>query len=123
MTRRPPSEIPTDHRRAPVRFLGVTEHGLEFDLEVREVQRRASSNDMVKAHIRSMTRGTPLRQDDLYSRETEIALFVRGMHRVDVRINPSGAYSIGHRFHRSLRDAVAEYLDRFAPAPTSGPTP
>jgi len=123
MTRRPPSDIPSDHRHVPTRFLGVTEHGLEFELEVREVQRRANSNELVRAHIRSMTRGAPIRHDDLYHRETEIALFVRGRQRIDIRINPNNSYSIGHRTHRTLRDTVSEYLERFSPAPSSGLTP
>lgn len=123
MTRRPPSDIPDSHRRAPTRFLGVTEHGLEFDLEVRDVRRRANTSQLVRSHIAAVTRGRPLTNDDLYQSETEITLFIRGRNRVDIRLNPNGTYSIGHRTHRSLKETVKEHLDRFAPAPAPGPAP
>jgi len=123
MTRRPPSEIPDDHRRAPRLFHGVTDGGLEFELQVGTVRRRAGSSQLVQAHVRAVSRGRPLTQDDLYQEETEIVLFVRGRQRVDIRLNPNNSYSVGHRTSRSLKGIVSEVLDRFEPKPPSGMAP
>jgi len=123
MTRRPPAEIPEDHRRAPHLFQGITDGGQEFDLQVGTVRRRAGSSQLVQAHVRAMSRGRPITNDDLYQDETEIVLFIRNRQRVDIRLNPGNTYSVGHRTARSLRAIVTEVLDRFEPKPPSGMAP
>jgi len=123
MTRKPPSDIPEDHRRAPRLFHGVTDGGVEFDLQVGTVRRRAGSSQLVKAHVQAMSRGRPMTHDDLYQEETEIILFIRNRQRIDIRLNPSNTYSVGHRTSRSLRGIVTEVLDRFEPKPPSGMAP
>lgn len=120
MGRRTPDAIPTDHRRAERRFLGVTEDGLEFDLEVGSTRRRVGSGDLVKAQMNAMARGRPLSGADLYREEPEVVLFIKGRRRVDIRVNPNGSYSVGHRHSRSLREIVEGSLSEFAPHPSPG---
>lgn len=115
MARRTMAEIPQDHRRCPPRFSGVSDDGVAFDLEIGNRRRRVGSGDLAKAHVMALSRGRPLSESDLYREETEIALFVEGRRRVDIRVNRNGTYSVGNRHSRSLREIVEFAVAAHAP--------
>lgn len=119
MNRRHIEELPTDHRRVPngFVFLGIDDNGVEFDLRIQNVRKRLSSSGLVKAQMKSMSRGRPLQPSDLYEDETTISLVAMRKFRKDIRINPNGTYSIGHRSARSLREMVSIGLEEFSPRP------
>jgi hypothetical protein len=125
--RQPIERLPADHREVRGRFLGVTGDGVDFDLEVASGRRRASSGDLVKAHVRSMSRGMPITSRDLYTEVEEVVLRV-GRQRLDVTVNTDRSYRIGRGMpRRSLREAVAEAIatvaPRARPAASDAPAP
>lgn len=109
------SEIPDDHRRVRGVFNGVTEDGSAFSLEVRNTRRRMNSGEMMRQHIRSMTRGRPMSAPDLYKDVVEITLFVDRRRRVDIEVLPSGAYRSGRHAERSLKTLVETVLEEMSP--------
>jgi hypothetical protein len=115
--RRPIEELPASHLRLPQGFVfnGIDENGIEFELRFQNLRRRVSSSGMVKAQIRSMTRGRPLTQSDLYEEEATLTLFVSRKARLDIRINPNMSYSIGRHTERTLPEIVSAGLRQFTP--------
>jgi len=122
--RRHIDQLPADHRRVSngYVFLGIDDNGVEFELRVQSQRRHLSSSGVVKAQIRSMSRGRPLMPSDLYEDVTVIALFVDGRSRLDIHINPNGTYSVGPRTGRTLKEIVGKLLQHHAPSRQS-PTP
>lgn len=119
--RRPTGQIPTDHRSFRGAFDGVTEDGMTFRLEVRDRNKRLGSAGLVKAHLKSMTRGRPMTTSDMYEKVVEIVLYVPDRHRSDIEVLPSGMYRHGRHADRSLRALVSALLDDMAPRAVPGP--
>jgi len=117
---RPIAEMPVDHRHFRGRFLGETEDGLEFSLEVSQVRRRRNSHELIRAQMDSRARGRPLSPDSVYKDVVEIALFIKRLRRFDIEITPSGMYRYGRHAERTLPEIVTKVIGEYVPRPEAG---
>lgn len=99
-------DIPHSHRQIRGAFEGVTPSGVRFSILCRMGKRRANSGEMMRAHIRQMTRGMPMAATPYVDQEV-LELIFEGHHRRPIEIMPGG-YRAGCRSERSLRDLVGK---------------
>lgn len=109
--------LPKDHREMRGAYSGQTDDGCPFEIYVNSGQRRAGGNDLMRAHIRSLTQGRPMTNADLYVQHDEIYILIGRHSRKDIRINPNGSYGHGSIHGRTFREIVENMLRAFAPKP------
>lgn len=109
--------LPDSHRNLRGTYSGETDDGCPFQIYVNSGQRRAGGNDLMRAHIRSLSQGRPMAGSDLYVQHDEIYILIGRQHRKDIRINPNGTYGHGNIHGRTFKDIVVNMIGVFAPKP------
>lgn len=109
--------LPADHRQLRGTHAGVTDDGCAFQIYVNSGQRRAGGNDLMRAHIRSLTQGRPMTNSDLYVQHDEIYILIGRHSRKDIRFHDNGTYGHGSIHGRTFRDIVTKMIEVFAPKP------
>lgn len=109
--------LPESHRELRGIYAGVTDDGCPFQIYVNSGQRRAGGNDLMRAHIKSLQRGRPMTDSDLYVQHDDIYILIGRQQRKDIRINPNGTYGHGNIHGRTFKDIVVNMIGVFAPKP------
>ncbi|MCS4089631.1 hypothetical protein [Rhizobium sp. BK176] len=113
--------LPNTHERMRGTYSGETDDGVPFELYVHSGQRRAGGNDLMRAHIRSLTQGRPMSSADLHVKYDEIYILIGNQQRKDIRVNPNGSYGYGNIHGRTFKDIVVNMLEAFGPKPKIAP--
>lgn len=109
--------LPNNHRELRGAYSGETDDGCPFQIYVNSGQRRAGGNDLMRAQIRSLTRGRPMADSDLYVQHDEIYILIGRHHRKDIKLNVNGSYGHGAIYGRTFKDIVVNMINTFAPKP------
>jgi hypothetical protein len=111
--------LPNSHERMRGTYSGETDDGCRFEIYVNSGPRRAGGNDLMRAHIRSLSQGRPMSNSDFLVHQDEIYILIGRQHRKDIKINPNGTYGHGSIHGRTFRDIVENMIRAFAPKTSS----
>ena len=118
------NDIPDNHTHLQGYHTCENDDGIKFSLSITKGRQRVGSNELVKAQIKSITRGGPISQSDLYKENTRIILQIENFHQLEITANENGTYSNGRMSDQRLNGLITQMIERYAPTKnqkTSGP--